>query len=76
MSGVCAGKHLLKFYVLWHSIYTTVTAMHKAIHKLPFNEVSSNTHAKYPSICQTSWEGFTTHTPRTMLLVLAVIYFS
>lgn len=39
-------------------------------------EVSSNTHPKYPSICQASWEGFTTHAPWMILLALAIIYFS
>jgi len=35
MSGVYAVKHLLKLYVHWHSVYSTVATTHKAIHNLP-----------------------------------------
>lgn len=56
-----------------HSIYT----FHAQSRPQPvLNKVCSDTlHAKYPSICQTSWKGFTAHTPRTISSVLAIIYF-
>lgn len=57
-------------------IATVSTHCHAQSHPQPvLNEVCSDTlNAKYRSICQTSWKGFTAHTPRTISSVLAIIY--